>query len=266
MALIRPHHFGIRHDNTEDCEAFIHVWAVLIHMLGVEDQYNMCLYSMETVKSICNMILRYIFIPYLQLETLTFKKLVYALCEGLSSSLPFIQYDVLLFEVKRTIGIPGYQYGIDYSKDEISKQLFTEQELHGIQEIINKRQNRNRFPVELYGGIPIIEILNNIEIYRLSNDDDENIDCKLNEKNSFYKLLGINGPEQLRVTFYNEENFRKQMNDSQFYKLNMKNQYIINRRLNILKICEYRIGRYIVESGLNLLIYRIKRLQETKKK
>lgn len=49
-ALVRPHMLGIRHDNKEDQEAFVHLWAVIGFMLGVKDEFNMCLHSLEVVK------------------------------------------------------------------------------------------------------------------------------------------------------------------------------------------------------------------------
>lgn len=50
-ALIRPHLLGIKHDNDDDREAFVHLWAVLGYMLGIKDHYNMCLHSLEVVET-----------------------------------------------------------------------------------------------------------------------------------------------------------------------------------------------------------------------
>lgn len=49
--LARPHLLGIKHDNDEDREAFIHLWAVLGAMLGIKDEFNMCLYPLEVVET-----------------------------------------------------------------------------------------------------------------------------------------------------------------------------------------------------------------------
>jgi ER-bound oxygenase mpaB/B'/Rubber oxygenase, catalytic domain len=50
-ALIRPHLLGIQHDNKEDREAFVHLWAVIGHMLGIKEEFNMCLQnSIEVVE------------------------------------------------------------------------------------------------------------------------------------------------------------------------------------------------------------------------
>ena len=50
-ALIKPHLLGIKHDNNEDREAFVHFWAVIASMLGVKDDFNMCLNPLEVVES-----------------------------------------------------------------------------------------------------------------------------------------------------------------------------------------------------------------------
>lgn len=50
-ALVRPHLLGIKHDNDEDREAFIFLWAVLGHMLGIKDEFNMCLHPLEVVET-----------------------------------------------------------------------------------------------------------------------------------------------------------------------------------------------------------------------
>lgn len=50
-ALVRPHMLGIKHDNVEDREAFVHLWAVLGYMLGIKDVFNMCLHPLEVVET-----------------------------------------------------------------------------------------------------------------------------------------------------------------------------------------------------------------------
>lgn len=49
-ALIRPQFLGVKNDNKEDLEGFVHFWAVIGSMLGVKDEFNMCLHSLEVVE------------------------------------------------------------------------------------------------------------------------------------------------------------------------------------------------------------------------
>jgi ER-bound oxygenase mpaB/B'/Rubber oxygenase, catalytic domain len=50
FAIIKPHMLGIRHDNREDREAFVHLWAVIGYMLDIKEEFNMCLHSLEVVE------------------------------------------------------------------------------------------------------------------------------------------------------------------------------------------------------------------------
>lgn len=50
FALVKPHQLGIKHDNNEDREAFVHFWAVIGSMLGVKDEFNMCLFPLDVVE------------------------------------------------------------------------------------------------------------------------------------------------------------------------------------------------------------------------
>lgn len=49
-ALVKPHLLHIRHDCQEDREAYVHMWAVIISMLGVKNEFNMCLQKLEVVE------------------------------------------------------------------------------------------------------------------------------------------------------------------------------------------------------------------------
>lgn len=50
-ALVRPHLLGIKHDNIEDREAFVFIWAVIGYMLGIKDEFNMCLHPLKVVET-----------------------------------------------------------------------------------------------------------------------------------------------------------------------------------------------------------------------
>lgn len=50
-ALIRPHLLGLKHDNDDDRRAFVHFWAVIGYMLGIKDEFNMCLHPLNVVET-----------------------------------------------------------------------------------------------------------------------------------------------------------------------------------------------------------------------
>jgi ER-bound oxygenase mpaB/B'/Rubber oxygenase, catalytic domain len=49
-ALIRPHLLGVRASSQEDREAFVYLWAVIGSMLGIKDEFNMCLHPIDVVE------------------------------------------------------------------------------------------------------------------------------------------------------------------------------------------------------------------------
>ena len=50
-AIVRPHMLGIKHNNDEDREGFVHLWAVIGSLLGIKDEFNMCLLPLEVVET-----------------------------------------------------------------------------------------------------------------------------------------------------------------------------------------------------------------------
>jgi hypothetical protein len=49
-ALIRPDFLGIHHGNDEDREGFVHLWAVVGSLLGIKDEFNLCLHQLSVVE------------------------------------------------------------------------------------------------------------------------------------------------------------------------------------------------------------------------
>lgn len=50
LALIRPKMLGIQTKCYRDREGFVHLWAVFGAMLGIKDEFNMCLQSIGVVE------------------------------------------------------------------------------------------------------------------------------------------------------------------------------------------------------------------------
>jgi hypothetical protein len=48
--LIKPHLMSIKHDCDEDREGFVHMWAVISSMLGVKNEFNICLHPLPVVE------------------------------------------------------------------------------------------------------------------------------------------------------------------------------------------------------------------------
>jgi hypothetical protein len=58
-ALVCPHLLGIKTDNDEDREAFVFFWAVIGFMLGIKDEFSMCLFPVDVVETYLKLILEF---------------------------------------------------------------------------------------------------------------------------------------------------------------------------------------------------------------
>lgn len=49
-AIVRPEMLGINGADEKGREGFVHVWAVIGSLLGIKDEFNICLHSLEVVE------------------------------------------------------------------------------------------------------------------------------------------------------------------------------------------------------------------------
>lgn len=230
-------------------------------MLGIEDQYNMCLNPIESVTIICQMFLRYLFMPLIQLESPEFRHMVEVLFTGLSSFLPNMSYELQMFCVKRMIGIPGYQYKINPDKERTCRRLLSPIELLGIRK---SYCTDHSYMEMLFGnGIPLLEkkkVNTDVKLDRNSNEINANMDTDLQAP--IHKLMGLSSPDELRVTIANpDDNWSNLLNDSKFYELSWRDRLQFRVRCIVVQSYEYRLGRYIIEAGLNVVLFFMKRFQ-----
>lgn len=282
---MRPHLLGIRHDNDDDREAFVHFWAVMGHLLGVHDAYNMCLFPLKVVELICQFMLRYIFIPLLQIETPLFKEMVSALLDGMSSFMPHMTYDIQMFTVKRVIGVPGYQFDVDLSKEVLCPSFFTVDELREFHQHFAKIPGYQHFDVSISEGVPLIEIDRGCrEIYPVADrdisdsldnmDNNRNVMGKyrctdldvMDEKSSLHTFLGLDPADRINITYTdNNVDWREYLNDKKFFELSAHDQFIVRWRCRLMKFYSHSISRYLFESGLSVVLFMIKTFAESKK-
>lgn len=50
LVVAKPHYLGVSCDNRADREGFIHFWAVISSMMGIKDEFNMNLFSLDVVE------------------------------------------------------------------------------------------------------------------------------------------------------------------------------------------------------------------------
>lgn len=238
-ALIRPHYFGIEHNCVEDREAFIHFWSVIGHMLGIEERFNMCLHSLPVVEHICLIVMQYFFTPFLHFETPQFRQMVYAILDGMTDILPNMTYDYQMFRVRRIAGVTGYQYKVDSKKDKLCRQIFDKNEL----EILSKFMI-NRFG---YDYIPLVitadkTTLTNEAIILISNCDAG-------------KVIGSDNNNYVNK-------IQRYQNDSKFKELSIYDKVRLETVCLLCKFYQSFIGWHIMEMGLTLKLYMMKRFYE----
>uniref|UniRef100_A0A182T9K7 DUF2236 domain-containing protein n=1 Tax=Anopheles maculatus TaxID=74869 RepID=A0A182T9K7_9DIPT len=198
--LVRPHLLGIRYDNREDREAFIHFWAVIGFMLGVEDAHNMCLFRLEVVEMICHVVIRYVFIPALQLETQLLRHMMGAIVDAFIPYMPFLSYDSIMFLTRRLIGVPGYQYALDLKKEFICRPLLTKEELDATVEYISPRDGYRQVEA-MYRAI----FTDKLHIYTVKELTDEinanYLETSTNGANGTYtKIAADEDPQQQKTS------------------------------------------------------------------
>ncbi|KAL1512480.1 hypothetical protein ABEB36_002065 [Hypothenemus hampei] len=94
--MIKKDYFGIYNGNDEDWKAFLHLWRVVGHLLGIEDRFNICRGSLDETRAICQKLLERVFIPHIQKNDPEFLYMSRILVEGLWALQPVLNFNVIL--------------------------------------------------------------------------------------------------------------------------------------------------------------------------
>lgn len=233
-ALIRPHYFGIRDDCPEDREAFVYFWAVIGHMLGVKEQYNMCLHSLPVVEIICLITMQYFFTPFLHFETCDFRHMIMAILDGMSDFLPNMTYDFQLFRVRRIAGVTGYQYRMNSEKDRMCRQVFNDQEMGEIRKFMMLRY-----------GFDFTQLLKTAD----GMPTDAPTIIKINEINDVQSV----GCES------NNNDMERKINDNKFKLLGTLDKFRLYTVCVMAKFYQCTVGWHMLELGLSIKLYLMRR-------
>lgn len=213
-------------------------------MLGVRDEFNLCLHPLEVVEVICEICRRYVFIPILQLESPLFTQMARAFYDGQKPFLPLVTFETLMFLNKRTAGLPGYQYDVDLSKETIAKKLFSDEEIRYIHAKYSEQEGyeymKSTFIVD--GNIRLLKIRRNSAKADINgNSEVSGKFTKLYDENGgkiedakeltpLHKLLGLTAADELTVTVLDDTDWTKHLSDSEFYRLSHKDQLYVKMR------------------------------------
>lgn len=235
---------------------------------------------LEIFFSICRILIRYAFIPFLQYETPTFEKLGTAFVEGMSAFIPFMTFQSRLFLVRRIAGVPGYQYNVDMSKEILQRQIFTQDELQMIVErfqmvpgheyrrhlvfdekirLLNiRRMKKNPQTLSIATDFERCQNPSNItnasDAFSIDNDV-SNIECRKH----LMEFLGLQHPKELQIIDVDEQCIAMYQNDWKFHELGKRDQWRVNMVLGRIKQLEKPWTKFLRESAVSINIYRMKR-------
>lgn len=275
VALTRPHVVGIRPACDADRDAFVFFWAVIFFMLGVRDEFNICLHPLPVAEIISEALRRYIFIQILQLETPMFDLMSHAFYGGAASFLPLVSYDVMMFLNKRAAGLPGYQYWIDMDCEKICKQLFTTEELEMIHRHYSAHEGYQFMKDFIIDSkLRILKVKhrlpknNTVDVMLFEDQIDEKgtVDTDLIEEKNLIvlqKLLELESLNDLElIVIRNDDEWPKQLNDNEFYKLSRMDQVVVKICLRACYINYSWWGYRINEWVTNRILYQMERFHK----
>lgn len=246
LALNRPHFYGINPAKTKKREGFLHLWAVLGYMLGIHDEYNICLLPMEAAEIEFDILMRNVFGPYLQVETKLFKEMTNAFIDGLRDFMPLLDYDSQLFLTRRAAGIPGYQYNVDKRKERPYRNIFTKEDIQKINH-------------PLFSDKILILAVDNqqskgkkIDNNHFSQDLDEGL-----SKTSYYsytdfnygkliQLMGLPEDAKINITGISRNDLEDNFDDRNYNKLNMLSRVYVNVNLFFVNALGSNLGKIVI--------------------
>lgn len=228
--------------------------------------------------SICRIFIRYAFIPFLQLETPTFRRLGKAFIEGMSFFIPFSSYESRFFLAKRLAGVPGYQYDVDISKEVFQRQIFNDEEakllVEQFQNDPGREYRRNMvFDKKMY----LLEIMRiddqktgsennfghytNLDDNNNNNNNEEPATCDRDIK-SLMKLMGLKHPSEILITEVDETNIKMYLNDRKFKDLSAMDQFLVKAGNHHAKMIENRFTKPLYEAALSFYIFMMEKYQQ----
>lgn len=106
---LMPHKLGVQ-VCQEDLEAFTHFWRVLGHLIGIQDEYNLCTDSYQTTKLRLDEVLNSIYRPSLEETNDDFFKMAKSLIDGLWCFNPLLDTNAFIYFTKWISNCKNYVY------------------------------------------------------------------------------------------------------------------------------------------------------------
>lgn len=104
FAATNPRLVGLYDVTEEEWEGFFHVWRVVGYILGIEDRFNLCSGTPDEIKKKCKEIIKQAILPNLKIIPKPFEDNLRALCDGLWSFNPGIEYEAFMIYIFKLCG------------------------------------------------------------------------------------------------------------------------------------------------------------------
>lgn len=257
LALIRPYLFGISTANQKERKAFLHFWAVVNNLIGVQDEFNICLLPIKAAEIEFDIIMRNVLAPYVQLETLAFKRMVSVMLAGLSPFVENIDYDSQMFLVKRALGIPGYQLDVNYTREVPYGNIFSDQDVAMIKQHLPRFSEK----LQIYSVIKSDSVSECLDFYT-QKVDPFNLttlaDFDRATPNQVKRLMGLPCDTKLKVKELERgPSYLRYLSAKAINHLPSRSQFNVNMFLAIVSLMKFPKGvllaNQIVDSRISLM-------------
>ncbi|GLH16413.1 Uncharacterized protein GBIM_20686, partial [Gryllus bimaculatus] len=107
LAVTYPERFGAGGASDEELDAFVHLWRVLGHLLGVEDRFNFCAGGLDAVRKRSKALVRRFLAPALAQVDASWEHMTRCVVEGVSYYVGGMTYEVALLYLCETVDVPA---------------------------------------------------------------------------------------------------------------------------------------------------------------
>lgn len=244
LALIRPYLFGIDQTNQKQRKAFLHFWAVLNYLIGVKDRYNIGLLPIKAAEIEFDIIMRNVLSPYLQLETLPFKRMVSDLVEGLAPYMDNVDYESQMFLVKRAVGIPGYQLDVNYTREVPYGNILSRSDVAEVRKVLPRFSEKIQiYTVLQHGTVQTTDC----QSFYADKTDPYDLQTIISFDTASFdqikKLMGLMCPSEIRLKEVDRgPSYLRYLSHHALYNLPQRSQFYVNLFLALVSLMKLPKG------------------------
>lgn len=180
----------------------------------------------------------------------------------------FPTYESRLFLARRLVGIHGYQYDIDDSKDHFQKQIFNAEELQKFRDHFQNKpgfEYRKNFIFDEKMHVLEVKKDNHLVKKEVNNNSESQLDdVVVVEKNNdnlrqMADFLELNNVSELKITDIDDNEHKNYLNDNKFKDLSIRNQFLVKVSIHQVRMLNNRFIKPLYEMGLNVLLFAMKK-------